>query len=103
MAEACVHVMELDRHVYASNTQPMLSHINVGCGEDLTIRELAELVGRTVGYQGRIEFDPSKPDGTPRKLLDASRLKSLGWRPTVALDKGLALTYQDFLRADRAR
>jgi GDP-L-fucose synthase len=103
MAEACVHVMELDRHIYASNTQPMLSHINVGCGEDLTIGELAELVGRTVDYRGRIEFDPSKPDGTPRKLLDVSRLKSLGWRPTVALDQGLALTYQDFVRADRGR
>jgi GDP-L-fucose synthase len=101
MAEACVHVMELDRTAYAGNTQPMLSHINVGCGEDLTIRELAELVSATVGYRGRITFDPGKPDGTPRKLLDVGRLKSLGWRPSVPLEDGLALTYQEFVRSDR--
>lgn len=97
MAEACVHLMELDRSIYASNTQPTLSHINVGCGEDLSIRELAELVGMTIGYKGRIKFDPTKPDGTPRKLLDVDRLKSLGWQPSVPLDQGLALTYRDFL------
>jgi len=97
MAEASVHVMELDPTIYAANTQPMLSHINVGCGADLTIREVAELIGKVVGYQGPIEFDPSKPDGTPRKLMDTSRLTALGWRPRVALDEGLALAYQDFI------
>jgi GDP-L-fucose synthase len=101
MAEACVHVMDLERSVYAANTQPMLSHINVGCGEDLTIGELAQLIATTVGFRGQIAFDPSKPDGTPRKLMDICRLKSLGWKPNVPLDEGLALTYEDFLRAER--
>ena len=97
MAEASVHIMEVGQETYAANTRPMLSHINVGCGEDLTIRDLAELIGKTVGYPGRIEFDPSKPDGTPRKLLDVSRLHSLGWRPRVSLEAGLGLTYRAFL------
>ena len=97
MAEASVHVMELDRATYQANTQPMLSHINVGTGEDLTIRELAETIGRVVGYRGRIEFDPSKPDGTPRKLMDVSRLHALGWRARVGLEEGLAIAYRDFL------
>ena len=97
MAEACVHVMELDRATYEANTQPMLSHINVGTGEDLTIRALAETIGRVVGYRGRIEFDPTKPDGTPRKLMDASRVHALGWRARVGLEEGLAIAYRDFL------
>jgi GDP-L-fucose synthase len=97
MAEASVHVMELDRATYAANTQPMLSHINVGTGVDLTIRELAETIGRVVGYRGRIEFDASKPDGTPRKLMDVSRLHALGWRARVGLEEGLAIAYRDFL------
>ncbi len=101
MAEACVHVMDLERSIHATNTQPMLSHINVGCGEDLTIGELAQRIATTVGFKGRIEFDPGKPDGTPRKLMDVSRLKSLGWKPNVPLGKGLALTYEDFLRAEQ--
>jgi GDP-L-fucose synthase len=75
----------------------MLSHINVGTGEDLTIRELAETIGRVVGYRGRIEFDASKPDGTPRKLMDVSRLDALGWRAGVGLEEGLASAYRDFL------
>ena len=97
MAEACVHVMSLDRATYEANTQPMLSHINVGTGEDVTIAELAALVARTVGYEGRIVQDTSKPDGTPRKLLDVGRLRSLGWKPRVGLAEGLALAYRDFL------
>jgi GDP-L-fucose synthase len=96
MAEASVHVMELDRATYDANTQPMLSHINVGTGEDITIAELARLVAKVVGYQGAIEQDPSKPDGSPRKLMDVARLKSLGWKPRVALEQGLALAYRDF-------
>jgi GDP-L-fucose synthase len=101
MAEASVHVMELDRATYAKHTQPMLSHINVGTGEDLTIAELARLIGRVVGYRGDIAFDPTKPDGTPRKLMDVGRLRSLGWRPRVGLEEGLALAYRDFLAHNR--
>jgi GDP-L-fucose synthase len=97
MAEACVHVMALDRATYEANTQPMLSHINVGTGEDLPIAELAALVAKTVGYAGRIACDPSKPDGTPRKLLDVGRLRALGWAPKVGLAEGLAESYRDFL------
>jgi len=97
MAEACVHVMELDRATYEANTRPMLSHINVGTGEDIPIAELAALVAKTVGFRGRIEQDPSKPDGTPRKLMDVGRLRALGWRPRVGLVDGLALAYRDFL------
>ncbi|MGC1954565.1 MAG: GDP-L-fucose synthase [Gammaproteobacteria bacterium] len=101
MAEASIHIMELDHETYAANTEPMLSHINIGCGEDLTIRELAELICKVVGFTGRIEFDSSKPDGTPRKLVDVSRLRALGWHPRVALETGLATSYQDFLVGHR--
>lgn len=96
MAAACVHVMNLGKAVYDENTQPMLSHINVGCGHDITIKALAEMIGNTVGYQGEIAFDPSKPDGTPRKLMDSSRLKALGWQAQVGLETGLSLAYEDF-------
>jgi len=96
MAEASVHVLELDRETYLANTKPMLSHINVGTGEDVTIRELAELIGRVVGYRGAIAFDPSKPDGTPRKLLDVGRLARMGWRARTGLAEGLAIAYRDF-------
>ena len=97
MAAASVHVMNLDKATYDQHTQPMLSHINVGCGYDITIKELAEAIGKTVGYKGRITFDPSKPDGTPRKLMDSSRLNALGWTPKVDLIKGLGFAYNDFL------
>jgi GDP-L-fucose synthase len=99
MAAASVYVMGLAPEVYRQHTQPMLSHINVGFGDDVTILELAQLVARTVGYAGRIELDRSKPDGTPRKLMDSGRLRSLGWRPGVGLEQGLQLAYQDFLKA----
>jgi GDP-L-fucose synthase len=101
MAEACLHIMELDNETYARNTQPMLSHINIGTGEDLAIRDLAKTIGEVVGYQGRIAFDTTKPDGTPRKLMDVGRMKSLGWRPQVGLRDGLALAYADFLASIR--
>lgn len=97
MAAASVHVMNLDKAIYDQHTKPMLSHINVGYGCDVTIKELAESVGKTVGYQGEITFDLSKPDGTPRKLMDSIRLNSLGWTPKVDLIKGLDLAYNDFL------
>ena len=101
MAAACVHIMELDSETYVSNTRPMLSHINIGTGEDLTIRELAVTIGDVIGYGGRITFDSSKPDGTPRKLMDVRRMKSLGWRPQIGLREGLALAYADFLASMR--
>jgi GDP-L-fucose synthase len=101
MAEASVHVMELDGKTYAANTQPMLSHINVGTGEDITIAELAKRIAKVVGYAGSIEQDPSKPDGSPRKLMDVGRLRALGWKPRVGLDEGLAIAYRDFLASAR--
>jgi GDP-L-fucose synthase len=101
MAAACLHVMDLDSETYASNTQPMLSHINIGTGEDLTICDLAITIGEVVGYRGRISFDTSKPDGTPRKLMDVRRMRSLGWRPQIGLRQGLALAYADFLASMR--
>ncbi len=97
MAAASVHVMGLSREVYAQHTQPMLSHINVGCGSDVSIAELARRVADVVGYQGRIVFDAGKPDGAPRKLMDSTRLQALGWSPTVTLERGLRLAYEDFL------
>ena len=97
MAAACVHVMNLDPATYATATSPMSSHINVGCGSDVTIAELARLVADVVGYEGEIDYDTSKPDGTPRKLLDVSRLGALGWRASIALPDGIRTTYQEFL------
>ena len=98
MASASVHVMNLAPDTYAAHTQPMLSHINVGYGDDMTIADLAKAVAQTVGYQGAISQDTTKPDGTPRKLMDSSRLQSLGWKAQVPLTDGLALAYQDFLK-----
>ncbi len=103
MAAASVHVMNLNQATYQRHTQPMLSHINVGVGSDVTIKELAKLIGQTVGYVGRIAFDPTKPDGTPKKLMDSSRLKSLGWQPKVNLEVGLKLAYADFLNNSQLR
>jgi len=97
MAGASVHVMNLPQATYSQYTQPMLSHINVGCGEDVTILEVAQAVARTVGYTGPIHADPTKPDGTPRKLMDSSRLNSLGWQAQVGLEVGLKASYEDFL------
>jgi GDP-L-fucose synthase len=97
MAAASVYVMNLPYEVYAANTDPMHSHINVGTGQDVTIAELARLVGETVGYAGRIVFDASKPDGTPRKLLDVSKLAALGWRASTPLAEGLRRAYEAFL------
>jgi GDP-L-fucose synthase len=98
MAAASVYVMNLDKSIYHQHTQPMLSHINVGCGEDISIRELAETIGKVVGYSGETTFDPSRPDGTPRKLMDSSRLNALGWRAKVGLEAGLTMAYIDFLK-----
>lgn len=96
MAAASVHVMELDCETYVAHTRPMLSHINVGTGQDCTIRELAETIARVTGFKGRIKFDTSKPDGTARKLMDVSRLRALGWQSSIALEPGLRQTYEWF-------
>ena len=98
MAAASVHVMNLSRATYDLHTTPMQSHINVGCGQDITIAELARAIGKTTGYTGQIVFDTSQPDGAPRKLMDSNRLYALGWQARISLESGLALAYTDFLR-----
>ena len=97
MAAASIHVMNLPKPLYDQHTSPMQSHINVGFGSDVTIAELAQTVGKVIGYAGEIVFDATKPDGAPRKLMDSTRLNSLGWRAQVDLKSGLQLAYQDFL------
>ncbi|MDC1433249.1 GDP-L-fucose synthase [Burkholderiales bacterium] len=97
MAAASVFVMNLPKVTLDAHTQPMQSHINVGFGKDITIKELTLAVGKTVGYEGFIDFDTSKPDGSPRKLMDSSRLNALGWQAQIGLEGGLAAAYQDFL------
>ena len=97
MAEASLFVLDLDRATYEANTKPMLSHINVGCGEDVSIAELARLVAEVTGFNGRIVFDPSKPDGTARKLMDVCRLAEMGWKSKIPLRDGIRTTYQWFL------
>ena len=104
MAAASVHVMNLSTTDYQSQVQPQLSHINVGFGSDVTIAALAQTLAEVIGYSGRIDFDPSKPDGTPRKLMDSARLQAMGWRAQVGLREGLARAYDDFLTLEvRAR
>ncbi len=98
MAAASVFVMNLPKTIYDTHTQPMQSQINVGCGQDITIAEVAQAVAQAVGFAGSIDFDPGKPDGTPRKLMDSSRLNALGWHANVGLTQGLTLAYQDFLK-----
>ena len=97
MAAASVYVMNLDKTIYDKYTEPMLSHINVGFGSDVTIKALAQTISEVVGYQGLLGFDPTKPDGTARKLMDSGRLNSLGWQAQVNLKEGLTKAYQDYL------
>ena len=97
MAAASVYVMDLDKALYDQHTEPMLSHINVGFGSDVTIKQVAETIAEVVGYSGHIGFDRTKPDGTPRKLMDSSRLNGLGWHAQVNLKDGLTQAYQDYL------
>ena len=103
MAAASVYVMNLPKSIYEQYTLPMLSHINVGYGSDVTIAEVAHTIAQVVGYQGQIEFDDRKPDGTPRKLMDSSRLRSLGWQAKISLKEGLQQTYRDFLTSSDIR
>lgn len=97
MAAACIYVMNLDSEHYQELTTPMQAHINVGYGDDISIKELAELIVDVVGFKGKIRWNSDKPDGTPRKLLDASLLNQLGWQANIGLKQGLADTYQWFL------
>lgn len=98
MAAASVHVMNLPQVLYQEHTQPTLSHVNVGTGVDLTVRDLAESIAIIVGFRGRIEFDSSKPDGMPQKLLDGALLAKMGWKATTSLQDGLRQTYTWFLK-----
>ena len=97
MAAASVHVMDLPKPTYEQHTCPMLSHINLGYGSDVSISEAAQTIAQVVGYTGAVTFDATKPDGTPRKRMDSSRLESLGWKAQVPLLQGLTQAYQDFL------
>ena len=101
MAVASLFVLELDEETYQANTKPMLSHINVGTGVDITIREMAETMKEVVGYKGKIVFDTTKPDGTSRKLIDVTRLKNAGWRYSVNLKNGLKKTYEWYLKKNQ--
>lgn len=103
MAAASLFVLELDEMTYQANTEPMLSHINVGTGVDVTIREMAETMKRVVGFEGELVFDTTKPDGAPRKLIDVTRLTSMGWRYRVDLEEGLQKTYDWFLSQESVR
>jgi GDP-L-fucose synthase len=98
MAEACLVVMNQNFKQYSSLIEPMSSHINVGSGSDMTIKELSRAIASCVGYTGIINFDNSKPDGAPRKFMDSSKLLSMGWRPKLSLDDGLVLAYEDFCK-----
>ncbi len=97
MAAASVFIMQLDKATYQANTQPMLSHINVGTGEDVTIAELAHIVKKVVGFEGELVFNADRPEGTPRKLLDVSRINKMGWKASIGLEEGLANAYQWYL------
>ena len=97
MARACVHLMDLDKTIFEKNTTPMQSHVNVGIGYDITIKELAYTIAKVVNYQGKIEFDDFKPDGSPRKLLNSNKINSMGWSPTMELEPGLIQTYKDYI------
>lgn len=99
MAAASIFVMQLDDDIYKANSHPMLSHINVGTGVDCTIGELAETLKRVVGFQGKLTFDRSKPDGTQRKLMDVCRLERLGWKASINLEEGLSATYEWFVNS----
>lgn len=96
MAEASLFVLDLDHVKYTANTEPMLSHINVGTGQDVTIAELAQIIAQITGFEGKVSFDPTKPDGTKRKLMDVSRLANMGWKAKIALKDGLISSYDAF-------
>jgi len=96
MAAACIYVMKLNKIIYQQQTKPMLSHINVGTGKDITIKKLAENIAKVTGFKGKIEFDTTKPDGPKKKLMDSTRLNRLGWKSKIGLEQGLKQTYEDY-------
>jgi len=97
MAEASLFVLELNEQIYKSNTQSMISHINIGTGKDLTIKELVQTLKKVIGYKGKVTFDKTKPDGAPRKLIDVNRIKSMGWKSKLDLEDSLSKTYKWYL------
>ena len=94
LAQASLFILQLNKKIYQSNTSPMLSHINVGTGEEITIREVAQTMKDVVGFDGTFTFDTTKPDGSLRKLIDVSRLENIGWKHSVNLRDGLEITYE---------
>lgn len=98
MAKASIFVMEMDQKLYQNSVQVQQNHINVGFGSDITIANLAQLIAKVVDYKGRIVFDSSRPDGAPKKLMDSSKLKDIGWTPQVSLESGLVTTYREFMK-----
>lgn len=96
MADACLFIMNLDKQKYNQLTQATNSHINVGFGSDIKIKDLANIIADTIGYSGDIKFDSSKPDGTPKKLLDSSKINNLGWKPKISLEEGLKIACLDY-------
>ena len=101
MAQASLFVLELDEQTYKANTQPMLSHINVGTGKDVTIKEMAKAMKEVIGFKGSLTFDTTKPDGSPRKLIDVSRLSNMGWKYSIDLEDGLKKTYKWYLSQEK--
>lgn len=99
MAKACIHVMEMNDQKYNAITKPMMSHLNIGSGKDIAILELARLIAKVVGFQGAIETDDSKPDGSPKKLLDISKITDLGWAPSIGFEQGLQMTYKEYCKS----
>ena len=97
LAKACIHIMNIDRKIFTKHVSKTVSHINIGTGEEISIRELTELVAKVVGFNGRISWDSSKPDGTPRKIMDSSKLVNLGWNASITLADGLENAYEWFL------
>ena len=98
MARASIHLMNIDKKTYDQHTSPMCSHINAGSGVDISIKELAEIIKEVVGFKGEINFDLTKPDGSPRKFLDSKRINNLGFKPEISLKEGLIKTYQDYIK-----
>jgi len=101
LAKACIHIMNLDKNKYLKNTKSTISHINVGSGLDLTIKDLAKKIKEITQFKGSIEFDVNQPDGMKRKLLDSKRINEMGWKPKISLDQGLRITYEDYLKRIR--
>ena len=97
LANAAVSLMNISKEDYIKLTEPMISHFNIGSGSDISIKELAEIIAKTVGFEGEISCDTSKPDGVYQKLLDSSKINSIGWKPSIGLYEGLSLAYSDYL------